>query len=78
MISRNVRAIAVLISSESGHSVELFGLHIYRLEDGRYAVRADGEEKMFKSAVKAAKYFERIREKRKVGFDFDFERETNV
>ncbi len=74
--ARIVRSIATLISSESGHSVELFGLHAYRLEDGRYAVADEGKEQLFKSAVKAAKYFERVRARRKIGFDF--EREANV
>ncbi len=76
MDPRTIRAIAILISSESGHSVELFGLSIYRLEDGRYVVADSSCETYFKSAIKAAKYFERVRNKRKIGFDF--EREENV
>lgn len=76
MEARIIRAIAVLISSEAGHSVDLFGLRAYRLEDGRYAVAGDLEdgEKLFKSALKAAKYFEKLRGKKKIGFDYEGDR----
>lgn len=73
MDPRTVRAIAAVISSEAGHSVEIFGQRVYRLEDGKYAFCDSdvGQEVVFKSAIKAAKYFEKMRGSKRRDFDDD-------
>lgn len=78
----NQEAIAHLISSEAGHSIEIFGLSICRLENGTYSVsfedvltthvcEAKSFEKTFKEPLEAATFFEHERKDRKLGFEFE-------
>ncbi len=72
-----------LVKREIGFGVELFGLlSIDEMKDGRFRVLdqrdetldiCEGEETLFKSIKAAVDYFLKIREERKLGYDFDEE-----
>ena len=74
----NEEAIVHLISSESGHCVEIFGLNICQMDDLTYAVFYDNEESTnrnfelsFTDPLEAAKVFESKRKEMKMGFEFE-------
>lgn len=78
----NENVIARVISLPGGHSVELFGLHVYRLENNEFAVEyidedVQGKKKNrvfheeFKNAHDAASCFEAKRKEWKIGFDYE-------
>jgi hypothetical protein len=74
----NEEAIVYLISSESGHCVEIFGLSVFQMDDLTYAVCYDNEtspkkewELSFTDPVEAAKVFEAKRKEMKLGFEFE-------
>lgn len=73
--------IIAILKRRIGLGVELFGLlSIDELEQGRYRVLdqrdpeaniCDGEETVFKSVKAAVEYFLKVRDERKLGFDFE-------
>lgn len=78
----NEEAITHIISSESGHSVEIFGLCVLRLENGVYVVYSEDApngtvrkikpfEKYFGGPLEAATCFEHKRKSMKLGFEFE-------
>lgn len=77
----DVDLIAVVIAAPAGYVVEVFGLTVYRLENGSYTVEAlDLEPSVsyaFDHAADAAKAFVDLREKLKLGFDFEIGARTD-
>ncbi len=71
-----IKAVQTLIEHPAGFGIELFMIiGVYRLEDGRYAVGGDPleeyPEQIFDEPRDAAVAFLDLREKNKVGFDFE-------
>jgi hypothetical protein len=71
----NEEAIVHLISSKSGHCVEIFGLNVCQMDDLTYAVFYNDENRnwefSFTDPLEAAKVFEAKRKEMKMGFEFE-------
>ena len=70
----HAKRIAILASREPGFNIEMFGLSLCRLENGKYAVAWDGLgkdkkewERLFEGSIDAAKFFEEKRAEYKLG-----------
>jgi hypothetical protein len=75
MANNDEECIIALITSPCGFVVEIFGLSIYRLENGDFQV-CNGDSwnedtKDFPDVKEAVSYFLQLREKTQRGFDFE-------
>jgi hypothetical protein len=70
-VTPEARAILTLVENAAGFTVELFGLSIYRLEDGQFVVayEEDQTEETFADAPAAVIRFLGRRHELKAGFD---------
>jgi hypothetical protein len=74
-------AIAEMIRKKPGYVVEICGLYVSKMKDGRYHVvserNKDTVEKIFESGLQAAKFFCKHRESLKLGYDFEAKEERS-
>ena len=64
-----------MITHPAGFEIGLFGLSLYRLENGKFVLywNRDHKEKVFIKAEKAVDAFLKARKQRKLGFDHEDE-----